>query len=85
MVDSTKVDRPNQTNFSGNRQARPAPATNPRCPPQEEEDICQQKSSGRPEDNNEYLGILPCKGREGGYYPNVDISIWLRNIFKNLL
>ena len=39
----------------------------------------------RPEDNNEYLGILPCNGREGGYYPNVDISIWLRKIFKKIL
>ena len=39
----------------------------------------------RPEENDEYLGILPCKGREGGYYPNVDISIWLRKIFKKIL
>ena len=32
-------------------------------------------------DSAEYIGILPCEGRDGGFYPNVDISIWLRKVF----
>ena len=36
----------------------------------------------RAEENDEYLGILPCEGREAGHYPNVDISIWLRKILR---
>jgi len=29
-------------------------------------------------DDDHYPGILPCKGRDDGLYPRVDISIWLR-------
>lgn len=44
------------------------------------------KSEVDSENNNpdslEYSGILPCEGRNGGFYPNVDISIWLRKVFS---
>ena len=32
--------------------------------------------------NDGYQGILPCQEAEGGLYPNVDLSIWLRSCIK---
>ena len=30
-------------------------------------------------EERDHPDILPCVAREGGCYPNVDISIWLRS------
>ena len=31
-------------------------------------------------EERDHPDILPCVAREGGCYPNVDISIWLRSV-----
>ena len=42
----------------------------------------EEDSSDFPEDLAEYPGILACRGRGGGLYPGVDISIWLRSCLQ---
>lgn len=32
----------------------------------------------------DHLGVLPCQGREGGLYPNLDLAVWMRSCTKEV-
>ena len=35
--------------------------------------------------HDSYLGVLPCEDRQGGLYPQVDLSIWLRSCIEEVV